>query len=233
MGSIEEIWDKGNSQLDQDDTPGREAILKSINNNSTGISSKMQKSMWMGVLLAGLAFGALSYNIFPYQQNTSMLILIAACMIISAMLVTYLLLQVGAMRSMDKNSMNLRELLVKKVRYLNTRFIYALHGISLSIVLATFSLNLTMESNDGIFELRKILMLSAFYFFAYAVAYGLSKVSHRVYDKQLRNALMNLEENSYRSLHEVMKKHKRNWRVILIIISVILLSGIIALFFTI
>lgn len=41
-----------------------------------------------------------------------------------------------------------------------------------------------------------VLILSAFYLFAYAVTFTLSKIVHSVYDKQLRNALRNLEENS-------------------------------------
>lgn len=233
MDNIEEIWNKGNEHPGQDEFLSADAILKTITRSSIGISSKMLKSIYLGIVLAFGAFGMLLYNILPYGGNPSVFILIAAGLMITAAVIAYLFLQIGLIRRMDRNEMNLRDVLVKKIKYLNTRFIFALHCISLSIVLATFTINLTMERSDGVFEVRKILLLSVFYLFAYAVSFTLSKIVHSAYDKQLRNALMNLEEHSYRSLDEGMKRHKRNRRIVLIVVSILLLSGIAALFFTI
>ena len=231
MDRIEEIWDKGNEQIAQDDSFGSEAILKSISESSIGITAKMLRSICLGIVMALIASFILLYNIFPYAGNPSIVILIIACLIVSAAVLRYLFLQIGTVKRMERHGLNLREVLVNKIKYLNTRFNVALHCISLSIVLTTFTINLTIESSDGIFELRKILILSVFYLFAYVGILGLSKLSHNVYDKQLRNALQNLDESTYRSLDHVMKRHRRLGRIILIVAAVFCLSGIAALLF--
>ncbi len=229
MDRIEEIWDKGNDQIAQDDSFGSDAILKFISESSIGITSKMLKAMWLGTILAFTASLMLIYNLFSYMGNPSIVILIIVSLIASASIFTYLLFQLGIVKGMDRFSLNLREVLVYKIKYLNTRFNIALHCISLSIVLVTFNINLTIESGDGIFELRKILILTAFYLFAYVVILSLSMLTNKVYDKQLKNALLNLEENTLRSLDEEMKKHKRVGRIILIIVAICFVSGIAAL----
>lgn len=132
---------------------------------------------------------------------------------------------------MDTLDVPLHKILVYKIKYLNSRYNIALHLISLSIVLATFTINLSIERNDGIFELHKILILSVFYLAVYLVIFSLSKLTVKVYDKQLKNALVNLEENTLRTLDEEMSKHKRAERMILAIAAILILTGLAALLF--
>jgi len=231
MDRIEEIWNKGNEQIAYDDSFGSKEILRSTRESSIGITSKLLKPVWLGIAMAFTAFSVLCYNLFFYLGNPSMVMLIICTLILSAFVFTYLLLQIRAIKRMERSGADLREVLVNKIKYLGSKYNIALHCISLSIVLVTFTINLTIENSDGIFELRKILILSAFYLFVYIVMFGLSKITYNVYDKQLKNALRNLEENTLRTLDEEMKKHKRNGRIILIIVAVFLLSGIAALLF--
>lgn len=88
-----------------------------------------------------------------------------------------------------------------------------------------------MENADGIFEARKILILSVFYLFAYFGSYYLFKIMHSVYLKQLKNALLNLDENSLQSIDHELKKHKQIGRIVFVILSIIVAIGIILLFY--
>ena len=133
---------------------------------------------------------------------------------------------------MDQLDLNLRDLLIFKIKYLNTRYNRALHCVSLSIVLATFTINLGIENSDGVFELQKILILSAFYLFAYLFTFGLIKLSLSVVDKQLINALFNLEEQTLRGLDGELKKHRRISRIIAVVLIILILSGIALLLLT-
>jgi len=229
MDEIEEIWQKGNEQIARDKSFDSDAVRKSISESSTGILSGMSKTLWLGVCIALLAGIMFIINIFFYTGNLAILIPIIILLIISVLLITFLLIQIGVIRRMDTLELNLHNLLVYKIKYLNTRFNLALHCVSLSIVLATFTINLTMESNDGIFELRKILILSAFYLFVYIMTFILSKLTHRVYDRQLRNALSNLEENTLKNIDKVLKRHKMTGRIIAVVMAILVLSGVAAL----
>ena len=231
MDRIEEIWTRGNDPIGQDASFSNEDILESITGHSIGITSKMVKPVWLGIILAFMAFSMLIYNLFCYKANPAVLVLIILSTAVTAAAFTFLLLQIGHIKKTDSYGASLHEVLVNKIRYLNTGFNTALHCISMLIVIATFTVNLTIESSDGIFELRKLLILSAFYLFAYIMSYSLSRFSLKGYDQQLKYALRNLEESSYRSLDEDMKRHKRNGRIILIVVAIFFLAGIAALFF--
>ena len=126
---------------------------------------------------------------------------------------------------MDTKEFNLHKLLLYKIKYFNTRFQLVQHTVALSIVFATFGINLTMENNDGVFELDKILILSVFYIFIYFITIFLYKFTFNVYLKQLRNALSNLEENTLKSLDKELRKHKRIRKLIGFIIVIIFLTG--------
>lgn len=130
---------------------------------------------------------------------------------------------------MDIKEIDLHSILLYKIKYFNTWFQLVQHGVALSIVFATFAINLTMENNDGVFELHKILMLSVFYIFAYSILIFLYKQTYNVYLKQLRIALFNLEENTLRSFDKELKKHKRIRKLIGFIIISVLTIGIIFL----
>jgi len=229
MDNIEHIWDQGNEQIARDDSFNSDAVLKSISENSIGITSKLLKPVYLGIILAFGAACMFIFNLIAYLGNPALVVLISVCLLLSASILTYLLLQIGIIQRIDKDDLSLHTVLVQKIKYLNTKYNIAVHGISMSIVLVTFNINLIIESSDGIFEWRKILILSAFYLFSYIVVLGLSRVTNKAYDKQLKNALLNLEENALRSLDEEMKKHKRTGRILLLIIGICFLAGIAAL----
>lgn len=231
MDRIEDIWDQGNEQVARDDSFDSVAILKSISASSIGITAKLLKPIYLGVAMALIASCMLIFNLTFYMANPAIIILIVVCLIVSASILSYLILQIGILKRIDTIGASLRQVLVEKIKYLNTKYNMALHCISMSIVLVTFNINLVIESSDGIFEWRKILILSAFYLFSYVVFLSLSRLTHKLYNKQLKNALLNLEENALRSLDDEMQKHKRTGRIILMIVGLCLLVGIAALLF--
>jgi len=229
MDRIEEIWDKGNDQISKDEMLSEAFIRNSISETSISITSKLPKLIWFGMVAAALSVPAFIYNIFFYRSNTPVLILILILLLISCAIFTFLLTQLRVVKKMDTKEFDLQSLLVYKIKYFTTRFQLVQHSVSFAIVLATFTINLTMENSDGVFELRKILILSAFYLFIYLFNLFLYRISYNVYLKQLRNALVNLEENTLKSFDKELKKHKRIKIVIGLISACVLLSGIIYL----
>jgi len=229
MDNIEEIWNKGNEEISKDKTFSADFIKKSISDNSISISSKLLKTIRMGIVIASISVTMFVYNMFFYLENPSISITIIGGVILSILIIIYLITQAGIVKKTDARSIDLHSLLAYKIKYFRTRFQIVLHCLSLSIVLVTFTLNLTMENTDGILEIRKVLILSVYYVFAYLVTLFLSKIIHSVYLKQLKNALFNLEENTFNSIEEEMLKYKKIRRIILIMVSIALIMGVIFL----
>ena len=232
MNTIEEIWKQGNEKIDQDNYIESDLILKSITESSRGITAGLSKPLRFGVVIASMAVLMFIYNAFFYWTNTLLMISILLLLLVSVAVIIFLWSQIRLLRGMDRTELNLHDLLIYKIKYLNTRYNWSLHCVSLSMALATFTINLSIESGDGIFELRKILILSAFYIFAYLFTFGLMKLSLRVVEKQLKNALFNLEEQTLRSLDGALKKHQRVTRIIAAGLFIIMLIGIAFMLFS-
>jgi len=232
MKAIEDIWKKGNEQVGQDDSYTPEAILKSIAEASGSITAGLLKPLRFGIAVAVMALLMFGYNAFFYSMNLPLMISILVFVFVSMAIIIYLWDQIKSIRDLDQTDMNLHELLTFKIRYLNTPYNRALHCISLAIVLATFTINLTIENTDGIFELRKILILSAFYLPAYLFTYGLIKLSINVINKQLKNALFNLEEQTLISLDLEFRKQRRVNRIIVVCLIVLTLAGLAFMLFS-
>lgn len=229
MDNIEEIWEKGNEKISSDKTFDEVFIRNSISKTSISITSKLPKLIWFGIVASLSSALLFIYNIFFYINNLPILITIAFLLIFSLSVFIFMLAQLRVIKNMDTQEYDLHKLLQIKIKYFNTRLKLARHSVALSIVFTTFGLNLTMENNDGIFELNKILMLSAFYISTYFIMIFIQKFTHDVYLKQLRNALYNLKENTLISLDDELSKHKRIGKFIGIIIAIIFLIGIVFL----
>lgn len=229
MDRIEDVWDKGNEQISKDKSFSTKFITKSISENSMSITSKLPKIMWFGLAASLIAAAMFIYNLFFYQQNLPVFISIIGLLLATTLIFSYLIIQLRIIRKLDTKGKDLKNVLLNKVKYLNTSFQWALHLVALSVVFVTMNINLTMENNDGIFELRKIIILSLFYIFIYFVTVFFYKISFGVYIKQLDNALFNLEEKTLRSFDDELKKHKRIRRIIGFIILTAFLLGMIVL----
>lgn len=229
MDNIEKIWEKGNEKTSVDNTYDKAFIRKSISETSISITSKLPKIVWIGIIGSLISVIIFFYNIFFYTNNLPIQATIIFLLVVALSIFSFLLTQLRIINKMDTTEFDLHRLLLNKIKYFNTRFKLTQHAVALSIVFVTFGINLTMENNDGIFETRKILILSAFYIFTYFVTIFLYKFTHDVYLKQLRNALFNLEENTLKSLDKELKKH--NWirKLIGFVILIVFLIGMIFL----
>ncbi len=230
MNSIEEIWEKGNEKFSIDKTYGEEFIRNSISKASISITSKLPQLVWFGVVASLCSALIFIYNISFYLSNPLILTTIICLLILSLSVLIFMLVQLRVIKNMNTKEFDLHKLLHYKIKYFNTRLRIARHSVALSIVFATFGVNLTMENNDGIFELNKILMLSMFYAFTYFIMIFLQKFAHDAYLKQLRNALSNLKENTLVSLDKELNKHKQIGKLIGIIIAIVFLIGMVFLF---
>jgi len=226
---IQELWEKGNEPIKNDKTFSDASITKSISESSKGITAKLIKTLRAGIVFASLATLMFIYNFFFYLHNLPILLSIIGLFCLSGSIIIYLIIQIEKMKTMDSMGDDLHSLLIKKIRYFNTNFQLALYCTSLSIVLPTIAINLTMENSDGIFELRKIIMLSVFYLFAYLISILLLKITHSIYSKQLNNALFDLEEDTFHSIENELNEHKKIGKIILTIVIVSILVGLAAM----
>ena len=69
MDNIEEIWNKGNEEISKDKTFSADFIKKSISDNSISISSKLLKTIRMGIVIASISVTMFVYNMFFYLEN--------------------------------------------------------------------------------------------------------------------------------------------------------------------
>lgn len=231
MENIEAIWDKGNEQISKDESLDSAFIEKSISESSTRITSKLIKAIKLGLILTLLSVIMFVYNAFFYLNNTPILISIIILILLSLCSIIYLFIQAKKIKREDITSTNLHKLLVNKIKFFTTHFQVVIQCLAASIVLLTITLNLTMENGDGIFELRKILILSVYYILVYAGLVFLFKKLNNINLKRLRIALFNLEENSLNTIDTEEKKHKNISRLILVIVLVLLILGLIAALF--
>jgi len=232
MKQIEEIWELGQEQIKQDRSLDSAAILLAITEGSKGITASLQKPLWFGIVIASLAVVMFIYNCFFYWANLPIMITILMLLLVSAALIVFLLSQIRHIKRMDQWELNLRDILIYKIKYLNTRYSWALHCVSLSVILTTFTINLSMENSDGIIEIHKIFILSAYYLFVYLLGFGLMKLSLNVVNKQLKNALFNLEEQTLRGLDGELRKHRRITRIITAVLIIFLLTGVVFMLFS-
>lgn len=230
MDGIEEIWEKGNEKISEDNAYDEAFIRESISKTSISITSKLPKIVWFGIVASLISALGFIYNIFFYLNNPAILSTIIFLLVVTLSIFVFLLIQLKVINKMDSREFDLHKLLLYKIKYFTTQLKLIQHAVALSIVLATFCINLTLENKDGIFELNKIMILSIFYIFVYFVMIFINKFTYDVFLKQLRNALFNLEENTLISLDKELKKHKRIGRLIGIIIAIIFLTGVIFLF---
>jgi len=228
MVKIEEIWNKGNEQLSKDEMFSVEFIKNAISESSNSITSKFVKTIWTPIVITFLAIIMLVYNGFFYLNNTPILVTIIGLTILSILIIIFLLIQINKLKIIDTKSTDLHDLLVNKIKHFNLNLKYVFHGYAFSVVLATFTINLTIENSDGIFELRKILMLSVYYILVYFALIYLFKTMNSIYLKRLKNALFNLEESTYNRIDKAEKKYKKIKKKFLIIVIVVLILGLIA-----
>lgn len=229
MDNIEEIWEKGNEKISIDKTYDEAFIRNSISKTSISITSKLPQLVWLGVISSLGSALVFIYNISFYLNNPPILTTIICLLILSLSVLIFMLVQLSVIKNIDVKEFDLHKLLHYKIKYFNTRLSLVRHSVALSIVFATFGLNLTMENNDGIFELNKIMVLSIFYIFTYFIMIFIQKFTHDAYLKQLRNALSNLKENTLVSLDKELNKHKKIIKLIGIIIAIIFLIGVVFL----
>jgi len=229
MKEIEKIWDIGNKEISDDKSYSIDFIRKSISERSISISATLLKSIRMGIVFCSISVIGFIYNLFFYLNNIHITLTIITLILLSSLIIVFLVSQTGHVRKTDRKITDLKSLLVTRIKYFNKQFPLVLHCISFSVVLVTFVLNLTMENNDGVFEIRKILILSTFYLFSYFMIFFLMKITHNSYLRQLRSALLNLEEGSLEDMDEELKRYKRIRKWIIGVLLIVLLSGIIAL----
>lgn len=228
MENIQAIWNKGNDSILKDETLDSAFIKKSISESSTRITSKLLKAIRLGVVLTSLCAIGFVYNIFFYLNNIPVLAAIIALIVLAISSIAFLLTQVSNIINQDTSIDNLHNLLISRIKFFNTQFRYVVHCLAASVVLLTFTLNLTMENDDGIIELRKILILSVYYIIVYAGLIYLFKKTNSIYLKRLKNALYNLEENSLTLIDKEEKKHKKLSRIILVAAIILSFLGLIA-----
>lgn len=231
MDNIEAIWDRGNEQILKDESLDTAFIKKSISESSKQVTSKLIKVIRFGLILTALSTIMFVYNIFFYLKNSAVVTSIFLLLILSISSIIYLIAQTKKLKKEDSVISNLHQILVNKIKFFTKNFQIVIHCLATSIVFGTMAINLTMENGDGIFELRKILILSVYYIAVYiGIVYLLKKLTS-IYLKRLKNGLTNLEKNSLTDIDKEEKKHKKMSRIILIAVLILSILGLIVAYF--
>lgn len=229
MENIEDIWTKGNTEASDEDTFDSAFIIQSISETSIGISQQLKRIIMPGMILSLIAIPPLVYNLFFYLKNMPMICAIAVLIAICISIFLYLHQQKRKVNGMDLLDLDLKSLLIYKIGYLEKGFHLVKHCVATVIVIMTFVINVTIENSDGIFELRKIAILTAFYLFVYIIMILLFRLTESVYVKQLRSALLDLEEETYNRFDSKLSRYKKIRGIIAIVMALIFVTGVIFL----
>lgn len=231
MDEIENIWKKAHQNQSDTEFMNRQFVENAFKKKSISTSNKMKQTIYLAIVLTGLSFVMFSYNLFYYVSNFAMLACITVLAIQCLVMIYLLYKNMKELIAISQNTNDLHQLLIYKIKYYNKNFQTVIHFVALSVIFLTFTINLTIENSDAIFELRKILLLCVFYIFAYLMMFVLINFSYKVYIKQLENALYNLQENTFNSIDKELKKHKNIKRAIVIIAIIVVTFGIIVMYF--
>ena len=227
MKKIEDIWKEGHREGFADEVPlSDEMIEEAISGSSKSIGQKMIITTCTTAVFTVMSLCGLALNIYPYRENIAIILSISMLMLASLILFLYLMEQIKNIQKLSIMNIDLYSIVENKLSVFNHQFQRVIHIFAFSLVSATFSINLTIENDDGIFEIRKILILSVFYLFCYCGSVILLKNIHRIDRIQLENALRDLDEKKLTSLTRELKRDKNKKRWILLGISLLVMAGI-------
>lgn len=227
---IKKLWKSADSQIMANESLDLETVKQAITKLSIGITFKLLISIRAGIValaLSGLLFG---YSIYGYSGNNLITILSISGLITSSLLFLYLISKHNSFNKLDQLGLSLQDLIVAKIHFFNKSLSLVHHAISTGLVLLIFSLNLSVDNNQGNYKVNNIWLYIGFLVIAYLIAIMMLHLSHNLYLKQYKTALLDVNKSKLTEMNAELKKYKWVKLFFLIIILLSVIAGIIILF---
>jgi len=107
--------------------------------------------------------------------------------------------------------------------------VWVRQGIAIGAALLPFCTNLIQERSDGVFGFKTPILLFCFYVFSYGLTWVLMRLSFGVYSRQLKNALSNLEKNTWVSMEDEILRHKKSMAMVALFLVFFTVMGLLAM----
>jgi len=230
FNDIKNLWKSADNQIVENESLDSETIKQAIKAESIGITFKILKSIRTGIVALGLSVVFFGYNIYGYSGNILISIFSISCLILSALLLAYLVFQYNSFSKLDQSGLSLQDLIVAKIQYFKKSLFFVHHTIAVGLVLLIFSLNLLTDNNGGNYQVNNIWLYIGLMITAYLIAVMMLYLSHKLYLKQYRTALDDLNKSKLTEMDAELRKDKWIRLLFLAIVLLSVIAGIIILF---
>jgi len=230
FNDIKNLWKSADSQILTNESLDVETVKQAISKQSTQITSKLLMSFRFGILALILNVVLCSINIYGYADNKLIVTFFISSLILSIVLILFLVYQQKRINQLDQAGLTMQDLIVAKIKYSGQSLSYVHHAIAIGVVLLAFSLSLLVDNNDGHYQINNIWLFIAVMTAVYLIQILSLNLSHKIYLKQYKIALHDLNQSRLTEMNTVLKKYKWVKMFFLIIILLSFIAGIIIFF---
>lgn len=230
FNDIKALWKSADDQISPNESLDADAVERAIANQSIGISSKMLKSIRLGITTLSICVALFGYNAYGYAGNDLIFTLSISCLMLSPILLVFLFYQYRKLSKIDQAGLSLRDILVSKIDYFKRSLYLVHHTIAMGTVLLIFALNLMADNNGGNYYVSNIWLNIGLEVIVYVCVVMVLRLSHSLYLKQYKNALSDLEKTKLTEMDAELRKHRWIRLILLTIALLLVMAGLIVFY---
>lgn len=218
-------WEKAGKQFENINPVHREDIRKSLVKKTKKTTPGLKFSIYTNIVVLFAVIILSLINIWLYRSNTIIIILSAAFIFITFVLLIFGLNKIKELKIIEKNDETILNTLNTKISFFRSlSFVWPLLS-AISYIILISLVNMIVDCDNGIYKIyntgRFILITLAIFIFLFAVNY----FSHMSHLTEIKNQIRELSEDYSDKKH---KKIKLIIRIIVaLILTVVLVLGII------
>jgi hypothetical protein len=222
---IERLWAK----RQEEPKMTHEEISKILRPRVGGFSRNIKAYLWMylGVLLATLVLQGV--NIIGYITNATMLAAQIAATVTAIGFAAYGIYLMGEARHLDRMDESLHEAVHRRLAFFRGKYEWWLWACAASLLLLNWALGTMVDNVGGTFRINKPLFLIGINAVLFFGTYGILKLSHLPFVREMRAVLDDLDAQMTDRTREVdaWKVTWKRWvRVGLVLVLLLLLYGV-------
>ncbi len=222
---IERLWAKRKEEPKMT----REEISNLLRPRVGGFSRTLKRYVWMylGVLLATLVLQGV--NLAGYVTNATMLTVQLAVTVAAIGFAVYGIYLMGEARHLDRMDESLGEAVRRRLAFFRGKYDWWLWACAASLLLLNWAIGTMVDNVDGTFRINKPLLfigINAVMFFG---MYGILKLSHFPFVREMRAILDDLDAqmtDRTREIDEWKIKWKRWGKIATVLLFLLLLYGV-------
>lgn len=231
FNEIKNLWKSADSQILTNESLDFETVRQAITKRSNQITSKLLSSFRAGIIALASSAILYSFNIYGYAGNNLMVIFCISCLILSIILLLFLVYQYNYFNKLDQAGFSLQDLTTAKIKYCKQSLSYVHHAIAISLVLLIFSLNLIIDNNEGTYQINNTWLYIGIMIMAYLIPVVMLNLSNKLYLKQYKTVLHDLNESKLTEVIDELKKYKWVKQFFIIMCLLSFITGIFFFFF--